>query len=56
MPPGVRHVMVPPPRPALLPLLRRLTTEEEAEEGRVAGEGLEAARGAAAAAATAGCG
>ena len=45
MPATVRHVMVPPPRPALIPLLRRLTAAEDdpAEEA----EGSEVAEGAA---------
>ena len=47
-PAAVRHVMVPPPRPALIPLLRRLTAPgndpaEEAEAG-AAGEAEIAAR------------
>ena len=38
MPAQVRHVMIPPPRPALLPLLRRLTASEDtpAEGGAAA--------------------
>ena len=51
MPPDVRHIMIPPPRPALIPLLRRLTAPEdapaeEAEEAEEA-EAAEAAEGAA---------
>mgnify|MGYP006080005883 CR=1 FL=1 len=54
MPPDVRHVMIPPPRPALIPLLRRLTAPEDtpaeaAEAAEVAevAEAAEAAEGAA---------
>jgi Lhr-like helicase len=39
MPAQVRHVMIPPPRPALLPLLRRLTASEDTPA-----EGAEAAQ------------
>ena len=47
MPPDVHHVMIPPPRPALIPLLRRLTAPEDAPAGAaeaVEGAGEVAAR------------